>query len=295
MKSKKTDIRLDLYLAEELGFSRAKIQKTISEERVSVNGQTQKASYILQLDDQIDILDIELLEKVPDEIIPIPNSDIPLDIQYEDDSIIVVHKQVGLSVHPANPHQQATLVNGLLAYTSQLSDMGGRHRPGIVHRLDKETEGLLVIAKTNAAHENLKEQFKMRTVDKRYFAMVKGDVKQDEFEIDLPIGRHPKRHNLRSVVKSHDPYAKQAITVVKVIKRYRTKTLLDITLKTGRTHQIRVHMAHLDHPVLGDNAYGPHTSRPGQLLQSYYLSFDHPVTKERMVFELPVSERLDVN
>lgn len=211
---------------------------------------------------------------------------------YEDSQLLVINKPAGLLTHTPNiQNPELSLADHLLAYSKKLSTLGGNERSGIVHRLDRDTEGLMVIAKDDETHQALKEQFQDKTIEKHYYAMAKGNVADDEFTINLPIVRHP-RHRVTFMISKTHPKRKDAISIVKVIKRYGTKTLLDIQPLTGRTHQIRVHMAHFGHPLIGDPIYGKTANNSGQCLQAYSLEFFHPTKKIRMKFTLPLSKRL---
>ncbi|MFC1752620.1 RluA family pseudouridine synthase [Thermoproteota archaeon] len=230
------------------------------------------------------------------------NSTVKLNILYEDDDIIIINKPAGLTVHKGAATTGTLLTDTLKAHKRHLSDIGGEDRPGIVHRLDRDTEGLMIIAKTNAAHIHLAEQFKSRTIIKKYYAMIKGDPKNDYFIIDKPIGRHPKIRIKRTVVSETSPQAKTAHTEVRVMKRFGTKTLVEVTPKTGRTHQIRVHLAYAGYPVLGDPYYSGKKKEKqlkiqqklgkdlkGQQLQAFYLKFQHPRTGKWLEFKQPLS------
>ena len=273
--------RIDAYLAENTPLSRSEIQRLIKEKKILLDGRPVKNSYRIEGDEKISV-DYE--EKI---LVDLKPAAIDIDIVYEDDDIIVVNKQKGLVVHPAPGNYDNTLVNALLYHCASLSDVNGYYRPGIVHRIDKDTSGLLVIAKTNEAHRELAEQLKDKTCYRRYYALVKGVIENDEGVIDAPIGRNPKDRQKMCVT---DVNAKDAVTEFKVLKRMADSTLLDIKLLTGRTHQIRVHMAYIRHPVLNDPKYGGKVmDDSGQFLHAYCLSFIHPSTKERVEFrtEMP--------
>ena len=214
-----------------------------------------------------------------------------LDLLYEDPHLLVVNKPSGLLTHPVNNPEESALSSQLAAYTALLSTLSGEDRPGIVHRLDKDTEGLLLIAKNNDIHAALKTQFQEKTIQKRYYAISKGNVIDDDLHIALPITRHPHRRHTRMISKTA-PNRREAATNVHVLKRFGTKTLLDVHPITGRTHQIRVHLAHIGHPIIGDPLYGKTPKKSGQLLQAYQLQFIHPITQKIMRFRLPISERL---
>lgn len=275
-------IRLDAYLANETPLSRSNIQKLIKENKITVNNDSTSNSYKTKLNDEVNVEyeDVTLTDLKP--------KDIDIDIVYEDDDVIVVNKQKGLVVHPAPGNYDNTLVNALLFKCKDLSDVNGYLRPGIVHRIDKDTSGLLVIAKNNNAHNFLSEQLKDKTCFRKYYALVKGTIENNEGEINAPIGRNPKDRQKMAVT---DKNSKEAITEFKVLKRLSDSTLLDVTLHTGRTHQIRVHMAYIHHPVLNDTKYGgPYIDETGQYLHAYYLSFIHPTTKQRVEFKTDMPE-----
>ena len=269
--------RLDAYIAANSVLSRSNIQKLIKENKILVNGLCTSSSYKTKLNDSIDV---EYEEFVLTDLKP---ADIDIDIVYEDDDVIVINKQKGLVVHPAPGNYDNTLVNALLFKCKDLSNVNGLLRPGIVHRIDKDTSGLLVVAKNNEAHNFLSEQLKDKTCFRKYYALVKGTIENNEGEINAPIGRNDKDRQKMCVT---DKNSKEAITEFKVIKRLSDCTLLDVNLLTGRTHQIRVHMAFIKHPVLNDIKYGgPYIDETGQFLHAYYLSFIHPRTKQRVEFQ----------
>lgn len=275
------DLRLDYYLSLNTPLSRSNIQKLIKNNLILVNNNTTKNSYKIELDD---VIDIEYEENKIDDL---KGSDIPLDIIYEDDDLLVINKQKGLVVHPAPGNYNNTLVNALIYRNEELSDINGYFRPGIVHRIDKDTSGLLVVAKNNKTHLALAEQLKDKTCYRKYYCLVKGIIENNEGVINAPIGRSLKDRQKMTVI---DKNAKEAITEFKVIKRFNDSTLLDINLLTGRTHQIRVHMNFINHPVLNDQKYGgPILDESGQYLHAYYLSFIHPTLNKRVEFktELP--------
>ncbi len=286
--------RLDQFLANKLpSLSRSFIQKIVKSGKVSVNGKAcPKVAKQLAHEDIVSV-EMPEIKKTYSEA-----EDIPLDIVFEDDQLIVINKPAGLVVHPAHGNRTGTLVNALLSHCKDLSGIGGEERPGIVHRLDKETSGLMVVAKTDAAHRNLSAQFKDRKVAKKYLALVHGTIKNDTGTIDVPIGRsqsdrkkmavikadpeNMKAHNLRKPRRSK---ARHAVTHYKVVKRQAGRTLLEIKLETGRTHQIRVHMAYMGHPIVGDKVYGQKKDKsPFMALHSYALGFFHPFTGEYMEF-----------
>ena len=275
--------RLDMYIASlDLDFSRSMAQKLIENGQVLVNGKLPKASYKTKLGDRVEI---EILE--PKET-NLEAQDIPLDIVYEDDDIIVVNKQKGMVVHPGNGNLDGTLVNAVLNHCKgNLSGIGGEIRPGIVHRLDKDTSGLIVIAKNDKAHISLSKQIQDRKVKKIYTALVRGVIPEDTATIDMPIGRSNTDRKKMAVRKD----GKEAITHIKVVKRYEKYTLIRVKIDTGRTHQIRVHMAEIGYPVVGDEVYSNGKNEfnvHGQMLHSTSLDFVHPITGKQMHFEAPL-------
>ncbi|MCL5104800.1 MAG: RluA family pseudouridine synthase [Armatimonadetes bacterium] len=300
---------MDIYIAERVPeLSRSYVQKLINNGHVLVNGSEQRPGYKLQLGDHIDIT------IPPAEPTEIEAEEIPLDILYEDDQIIVINKPKGMTVHPAPGSKHGTLVNAVLAHSEDLSGIGGVERPGIVHRLDKDTSGLLVVAKTDTAHASLQKQIQARTAERKYIALVWGATKFNEAVVDAPIGRHPTDRQKMAVIKDTSRYtSREAITNLKVMERFRDFTLLEAKLDTGRTHQIRVHCSFIGHPVVGDPVYGG-TKRAipssyskiehrelsshieqlhGQALHAYSLSFDHPVTGKRLSFNAPIPSDME--
>lgn len=278
-------LRLDKAIAlKYTDLSRTTIQRLIEEERVFVNEKKAKASYKVEIKDKIQIEEIEAKE------ISLKAQDIPLDIVYEDSDIIVVNKQKGLVVHPANGNPDGTLVNAIMNICKDsLSGIGGEIRPGIVHRLDKDTSGLIIIAKNDKAHIHLSEQIKNHEVKKTYIALVRGIVKENEATINMPIGRSIKDRKKMAVLKD----GRNAITHFKVIKRYENYTLLEIQIETGRTHQIRVHMSYIGYPIVGDTVYS-NGKNPfgvtGQMLHAAKLTFKHPTTNEELNLEAPLPQ-----
>jgi len=264
-------------------LSRTYIGKLIDEGACQVNGKPAKASYKLSLDDVIefDVPEVKELE--------VTKEDIPLDIVYEDKDILVINKPQGLVVHPAPGHYEHTLVNAILAHTDDLSGINGVKRPGIVHRIDKDTSGLLCIAKNDEAHEGLSEQLKDHSMSRKYIALVKGVIKEKQGEIDLPIGRSRGDRKKMAVDSLNGKPAKTYFTV---LKRFNEYTLIECSLETGRTHQIRVHMSYIGHPVEGDPLYNKKNAtslyNKGQLLVAYKLHLVHPITKKEMDFEIPL-------
>lgn len=272
--------RIDAYLSEKLeDTSRVAIQRLITNGKVLVNGKTIKASYKVQTGDKI-----EVEEEVPVEI-SLKAQDIPLDIIYEDKDIIVVNKPKGMVVHPANGNPDGTLVNAIMAICKDsLSGIGGEIRPGIVHRLDKDTSGIIIVAKNDKAHINLSEQIKDHKVKKTYIALVRGIVKENEATINMPIGRSEKDRKKMAVTRK----GKEAITHFKVLERYDNYTLLQVNIETGRTHQIRVHLSQIGYPIVGDEVYSNGKNEwniKGQCLHAKSLEFTHPITGEKMYLE----------
>ena len=279
------NIRLDKLIANKYSdLSRTNIQKLIDDNKITVNNKVQKASYKVMEKDEIKIEEIEA------KTIDLKPQNIPLDIIYEDDDIIVINKQKGLVVHPANGNPDGTLVNAIMAICKDsLSGIGGEIRPGIVHRLDKDTSGLIIVAKNDKAHINLSEQIKNREVKKTYIALVRGVIKENEATINMPIARSTKDRKKMAVSKD----GKNAITHFKVLKRYDKYTLIEVNIETGRTHQIRVHMSQIGYPIVGDNVYS-NGKNPfgvvGQMLYSAKLTFRHPITNKEMNLEAPLPE-----
>ncbi|MBQ9425443.1 MAG: RluA family pseudouridine synthase [Erysipelotrichaceae bacterium] len=277
-----TDVRLDVYLAENTPLSRTAIQKLIENGQLFLNGEVPNKKTKTQLNDHVSFC---YEEKTLTDILP---QDIPLNIVYEDEDLIVINKPKGIVVHPAVGNPDGTIVNALLYHCKELSDVNGYYRPGIVHRIDKDTSGLLVCAKNNETHSNLSEQLKDKTCFRKYYAIVSGVIENNEGEIDAPIGRSEKnRQNMCVTPKNSRP----ALTLFRVLERYDDSCLLDVELKTGRTHQIRVHMQYIGHPVVNDQRYGRKIiDESGQYLHAYYLSFIHPKTMERMEFQTDMPE-----
>ena len=276
-------IRIDRYLAKQKPeLSRSMIQKLIEDHAVLVNQKPVRTSYQIRKQDQITIQIPEVKES------NMKAQDIPIDIIYEDQDILVVNKPKGMVVHPANGNPDGTLVNAIMAKCKDgLSGIGGELRPGIVHRLDKDTSGLLIVAKNDQAHIKMSEQIKNREVKKIYIALVKGIVKENEATIQMPIGRSQQDRKKMAVRKD----GKEAVTHFKVLKRYLHNTLLELKIDTGRTHQIRVHMAQIGHPVVGDMVYSKGKNEfgvEGQCLHAKSLEFKHPITKKEMKLEAPL-------
>lgn len=279
------NIRLDKVIAIiDRDLSRSMIQKMLEDGKILVNNNKEKASYKTKLGDNIKVEEI-----IPKQI-ELKAQDIPVEIIYKDNDIIVVNKPKGMVVHPANGNPDGTLVNAIMSICKDsLSGIGGEIRPGIVHRLDKDTSGLLIVAKNDKAHINLSEQIKNREITKKYIALVRGVIKENEATIDMPIARSDKDRKKMAVKKT----GKKAVTHFKVIKRYKDYTLLDIKIDTGRTHQIRVHMAEIGYPVVGDIVYS-NGKNPfgvvGQMLHAKSLDFVHPITGEKLHLEAPIPE-----
>lgn len=271
--------RLDMYLSD-LNLSRSQIQTLIKDGLVLVNGEVKKPSYKLREGDVVDV------SETYNEKISIVPEDIELDIRYEDDNMLVVNKPSGMLTHPTTTELTGTLVNALLfKYGNNLSSVNGEFRRGILHRLDRNTSGLLMVAKNDETHNFLADQIKNRTVDKRYLAIVKGVIKDDTGVIDEPIGRHPKQPQKMAVVKD----GKESITEFSVLERFPNATCVELKLVTGRTHQIRVHMSYINHPVFNDTLYGFGEIRvktQDQVLQSYSLAFTKPFSDEIIEVQL---------
>ncbi len=278
-------MRTDAFLASvtDNSLSRSYIQKLMEQNQISVNGDTGKAKkYKVKSGDVLTIL-------IPEpETLDVCAENIPLEIVYEDSDVAVINKPKGMVVHPAPGNEHGTMVNALLYHCKDLSTIGGVIRPGIVHRIDKDTSGLIMIAKNDAAHISLAEQLKVHSITRIYKAVVYNNIKEDEGTVDLPIGRSPSNRFKMAVV----PDGRRAVTHYRVLERFGNYTYIEAQLETGRTHQIRVHMSHIKHPLLGDSVYGPSKTVFGentQMLHAGTLGFNHPRTGEYMVFssELP--------
>ena len=273
----KENIRIDKYLSEldSVDLTRAKIQKLIKTGNIKVNDKEVKESYKVNLDDNIEINIIKEETKLKGE-------DIALNIVYEDDDVLVINKPSGMVVHPAPGNKEHTLVNALINY-SKLSTRNGEFRPGIVHRIDKDTSGLLIVAKNDKAHLFLEEELKKHNIVRTYIALVNGVINHDTGKIDAPIGRCESDRKKMEVTSKN---SKEAITNFKVLERFKNVTLLELKLETGRTHQIRVHMKYINHPIYNDPVYSNDNATDfGQFLHSYSMSFIHPITNEELSFK----------
>ncbi len=269
-------IRIDSYLSEKLELSRSKVQKLIKEDKVKVNGKIVNNSYLVKIDDEI-IVDDNL-----DYSINVEAEDIPLDIVYEDDDLLIINKESGMVVHPAPGHYTGTLVNALLYKYKNLA--GDKFRPGIVHRLDKDTSGLMIVAKNEEMLEKISLMISKKEVERKYLAIVDGLIKHDTGEIDAPIGRD---RNNRQKMAVTDVNSKEAITHFKVLERFNNNTYIECILDTGRTHQIRVHLAYIGYPVNNDPLYGKGKCTDfGQMLHSYSIKFNHPRTGKEIKYEV---------
>lgn len=280
--------RLDNFIVQNVNnLTRSYIKNLIDDELVTVNGKKQKAGYSLR---ENDIINIQIPE---DKEANIKAEDIKLNIMYEDDDILIVDKEKGMVVHPASGNYSGTMVNSLMySHKDKLSSINGTIRPGIVHRIDKDTSGILVVAKNDNAHKKLSEQFKVHSITRKYIALVKGIIKEDTMDIDYPIGRSSKDRKKMAVTYKN---SKEAKTHIKVLKRFYNSnvTLVEATLETGRTHQIRVHMAYVGHPLVGDEVYGkkdPRFKIEGQMLHAKTLGFIHPTKNSYIEFESNLPE-----
>jgi 23S rRNA pseudouridine1911/1915/1917 synthase len=276
-------LRLDRFLALELSdFSRSRLQTLIEGGFVRLNAQTPRVRDLVRTGDvvQLEVPAAEKIEAAPEAI--------PLQILFEDDDLLVIDKPAGMVVHPGAGNAEHTLVNALLSHCTVLSGIGGKERPGIVHRLDKETSGCLVVAKNDVTHRDLSRQFAARTVKKIYLALVAGRLRNPTGRIDAPIGRHPVHRQRMSIAKSSR--GRSALTEYRVIRSGVEMSLVECELHSGRTHQIRVHLHHLGHPIMGDKVYAPKLANgfPRQMLHAWRLGFAHPQTREWMPFEAPL-------
>lgn len=273
--------RLDKYLVTHCDLTRSRIQQLIDEGSILVNDKKEKANYKVKVNDMITL-------KYPDEVsLEAKAEKMDLDIRYEDSDVIVINKAKGIVVHPANGNQSNTLVNGLLYHCQDLSGINGVLRPGIVHRIDKDTTGLLICAKNDKAHLCLSEQLSKKEVSRMYYALVHGVIEHDFGTIDAPIGRDVKDRQKMAVTATN---SKEARTHFKVIERFKNHTLVECRLETGRTHQIRVHMQYIGYPLVGDEKYSYRKTVQGfgQFLHAFSLTFTHPTTKEVMTIEAPL-------
>lgn len=277
--------RLDVYLSQECDLSRNAIQKSIKEGRITVNGRPEKSNYRVCIDDRV------VLEELPPVELQILPEDIPLDILYEDEDLLVVNKPKGMVVHPAPGHASGTLVNALLYHCQDsLSGINGVLRPGIVHRIDQDTTGSLLVCKNDVSHRSIAEQLKEHSIHRLYRGIVLGNLKEDQGTIDGSIGRHPVDRKKMAINPKN---GKEAVTHYRVLRRYREYTYAEFRLETGRTHQIRVHMSSIGHPLLGDTVYGPAKCKfhlQGQTLHAYTIGFVHPRTSAYIEVEAPLPE-----
>lgn len=269
--------RIDSFLSKKIELTRTRIQQLIKEEKIIVNNKKIKASYKVELNDIVSVKIPELKEV---EIVP---ENIAINIIYEDDDIAVINKQAGLVVHPAQGHYSGTLVNAVMYHIKNLSGINGELRPGIVHRLDKDTSGLILIAKNDKAHNELTRMFQEKEVKKTYLAILKGKLNKKAGKIITNIGRDKNDRKKMTVLKGKDE-GKLAITNYKLIEQNNLFSLVEVNIETGRTHQIRVHMKYLGYPILGDSVYGRQDSEKRQMLHAYKLEFLHPITKNPMKF-----------
>ena len=294
VSEKDTGLRLDAYISSASELSRSAAAKLIEDGKAVVNGKPQPKKYAVKLGDVIEITipECEECEALPENI--------PLDVVYEDDYIIVINNPSGMVVHPAPGNYTGTLVNALLYHCKDsLSGIGGVIRPGIVHRIDKDTSGLLVCAKCDEAHAFLSDEMKVHNIVREYHALVSGGFSDDTGTVNYPIGRHPTDRKKMAVIRDGSGSAREAVTHYEVVARYGQVTHLKLVLETGRTHQIRVHMSYIGHPLLGDEVYAKNKTRfeqlhpalfDGQALHAARLTLTHPKTEERMVFEAPLPD-----
>ncbi len=280
-----SNLRIDKFLSDELNKSRTEVQNLLKDGKIKVNNKIVKASYLLQNQDLIEI------EVVKPKEASIEKKNINIDIIYEDKDVIVVNKSSGMVVHPANGHYDDTLVNALMYHCKDLSTINGEIRPGIVHRIDKDTSGVLVACKNDNAHNHLANQLKEKTTTRKYIAIVYGHFDHMYGKIDAPILRDPADRKKMAILEG----GKEAITHFRVLEKLRDYSLIECQLETGRTHQIRVHMAYINHPVLGDPIYGnkKKTTEFGQFLHAQTLGFIHPVTLEYMEFSAPLPKEFE--
>ena len=275
--------RVDQFLIEKMGLSRNKIQAMIKNDEIQINGKPVKNSKSIKVDDVI------TASEYIEELMDIKPEDLDLEIVYEDEDVLVVNKRNGMVVHPAVGNPSGTLVNGLVFHSKELSDLNGEFRPGIVHRIDAYTTGLLVVAKNNKAHASLAKQLEEKTTHRKYIALVWGVVNTDTGTIDAPIGRDSNDRKKMAVIASN---SKESVTNFKVIERFKDTTLLELVLETGRTHQIRVHMNYIGYPIVNDPVYGRRKKfdESGQCLHAAELGFIHPTTGKYMEFSVPLPE-----
>ena len=282
-------VRLDKFLMEKMDASRSKIQKLIDNENILVNGKVCKASYVVKMDDMIEVISMD------DEEMLVEAENILLDIVYEDEYLLVVNKPSGMVVHPGNGNYNHTLVNALMYHCNNLSSVNGGVRPGIVHRIDADTSGLLLVAKNDMVHNDLAKQISEKSVVRKYMCLVHGVINEDSATIDAPIGRD-KRNRKKMCVTGEN--SKDAVTNIRVLERYSNATLIECILETGRTHQIRVHMEYINHPVVNDPVYGYNRMDDkdfGQMLHAKEIGFVHPITGEFMDFTVePPSKFLEI-
>ena len=281
------NIRIDTYLADYMqDFSRSKIQSEIKKGSVLVNSKTVKPSYSVKEGD-------EIVFEIPETTIKIEPENIPLDIVWEDENMLVVNKPSGMLTHPTTIETTGTLVNALLfKYGENLSDVNGEFRRGILHRLDRNTSGMIMVAKNNKTHEYLVEKMKQGEMTKKYLAVVKGVIEEDEFTIDKPIGRNPNQPHKMAIVEG----GRESISKVKVLERFKDATLIEVHLITGRTHQIRVHLSSIGHPVYNDTLYGfgkMKIKTEEQVLESYKLSFPHPFDGKIISLEIKLDDKIE--
>jgi len=295
--------RLDSYLAsKDLDMSRSAFERLIVDGCVTINGFPARSSHKVKTGE---VIRYSVPEPKPARALP---EDLPVDVVYEDEDLIVVNKPKGMVVHPAPGSRSGTLVNALLAHCRGLSAVGGEERPGIVHRLDKDTSGLMVVAKNDKAHRSLQKQIQARTAVRKYLVLVWGDPRFQRAEVDAPIGRHPADRKKMAVIQDSNHKAREAVTDLRVMERYGPFALMEASLRTGRTHQVRVHSAYAGHPVVGDPVYSGNRRLKegasdfvlavnrlievldGQALHAYYLSFDHPRTGKRLEFTVPMPD-----
>ncbi|BAL62032.1 RluA family pseudouridine synthase [Melissococcus plutonius] len=281
--TEKTIGRIDKVLSEELiAYSRSQIQQWLKDSLVQVNNKVVKANYKVQPADEV------IIQLPKPKMMVVSPENIPLDIVYEDQDVVVINKPQGMVVHPSAGHFKGTMVHALLYHIKDLSSINDVIRPGIVHRIDKDTSGLLIVAKNNQAHEALAKQLKDKTILRKYIALIHGEVPHEQGTIDAPIGRSKTNRKMQAIIKD----GRSAVTHFKVLEKFTGYTLIELQLETGRTHQIRVHMKYIGHPVAGDPVYGPKKTLKGegQFLHAKVLGFTHPTTHERMVFEAPLPE-----